>query len=148
VLDVLMVVVAVQLVGLGTGGVGILNSAWGAGGLVGGFAALVLLARGRFSTGLDASAALIALPLAIVATAADPVVAALGFAVLGLGYAIAETAGQTLVQRLASDETLARAYAVAETGSQVAVALGSILAPLLIALLGIRGALLATCPSS
>ena len=35
-------------------------------------------------------------------------------------------------------------FAVAETGSQLAVALGSVLAPLLIALLGIRGALLAT----
>jgi MFS family permease len=144
VLDVLMVVVAVQLVGLGTGGVGVLNSAWGAGGLVGGFAALSLLARGRFSTAMDASAVLIAAPLALVAVAGDPVVAILGFAVLGLGYAVAETAGQTLVQRLASDETLARAFAVGETGSQLAVATGSVLAPLLIAALGIRGALLAT----
>jgi len=143
VLDVLMVVVAVQLVGLGTGGVGILNSAWGAGGLLGGLAALTLLARGRFSTALNTSAALIAVPLAVVAVAAYPVVAVLGFAVLGLGYAVAETAGQTLVQRLASDESLARAFAVAETGSQLAVALGSVLAPVLISLLGIRGALLA-----
>jgi MFS family permease len=143
VLDVLMVVVAVKLVGLGTGGVGILNSVWGAGGLAGGFAALTLLAHGRFSTAMDASAALIAVPLAIVALAADAVVAVAGFAVLGLGYAVAETAGQTLVQRLASDESIARAFAVAETGSQIAVAAGSVLAPLLIALLGIRGALLA-----
>jgi MFS family permease len=144
VLDVLMVVVAFKLVGLGTGGVGILNSAWGAGGLVGGFAALSLLARGRFSAAMDAGAALIAAPLAIVAVAAAPVVAVLGFAVLGLGYAVAETAGQTLMQRLASDETLARAYAVGETGYQLAVAGGSVLAPLLTAALGIRGALLAT----
>lgn len=144
VLDVLMVVVAVQLVGLGASGVGILNSAWGAGGLAGGFLALALLARGRFSTAVDASAALIAVPLAVVALAADPVVAVAGFAILGLGYAVAETAGQTLIQRLASDESLARVFAVAETGSQLAVALGSILAPLLISLLGIRGALLAT----
>ncbi len=144
VLDVLMVVVAVQFVGLGTGGVGILNSAWGAGGLIGGFAVLTLLARGRFAAALDASAALIAVPLAVIAVAANPFVAVLGFAVLGLGYAVAETAGQTLVQRLASDESLARAFAVAETGSQLAVALGSILAPVLIALLGIRGALVAT----
>jgi CRP-like cAMP-binding protein len=143
VLDVLMVVVAVQLVGLGASGVGILNSAWGAGGLAGGFVALALLARGRFSTAVDASAALIAVPLAILALAADPVAAVAGFAILGLGYAVAETAGQTLIQRLASDESLARVFAVAETGSQLAVALGSILAPLLISLLGIRGALLA-----
>lgn len=143
ILDVLMVVVAVELVGLGTGGVGVLNSAWGAGGLAGGFLALALLARGRFSTAMERSAALVAAPLALVALIAEPAVAIAGFAVLGVGYAIAETGGQTLVQRLASDETLARAFAVAETGSQVAVALGSILAPLLIDLFGIRGALLA-----
>ncbi len=144
VLDVLMVVVAVQLVGLGTGGVGVLNSAWGAGGLVGGFAALTLLGRGRFSTAMTAAAALVGVPLAILAAAADPIVAIAGFACLGIGYAGADTAGQTLVQRLASDETLARAFAVSETGGALAVALGSVLAPLLIALLGIRGALLAT----
>jgi MFS family permease len=143
VLDVLMVVVAVKLVGLGTGGVGVLNSAWGAGGLIGGFAALALLTRGRFSTAMDASAALIAAPLAIVAALASPVVAVAGFAVLGTGYAIAETAGQVLVQRLASDESIARAFSVAETGSQIAVAAGSAVAPLLIAAFGTRGALLA-----
>ena len=58
ILDVLIVVVAIELVGLGAGGVGVLNSAWGAGGLIGGFAALALLARGRFSTAMDARAAL------------------------------------------------------------------------------------------
>ena len=144
VLDVLMVVVAIELVGLGTGGVGVLNSAWGAGGVAGGIAALALLARGRFSTALDISAACIAVPLAIVAATAQPAVAIAAFAVLGLGWAIAETAGQTLLARLASDESLARVFGVAEAGSQIAVALGSVAAPLLIAGFGIRGALLAT----
>ena len=86
VLDVLMVVVAIELVGLGAGGVGVLNSAWGAGGVAGGFAALALLARGRFSTALDAGAACIAVPLAILAAAAQPAVAIVAFAVLGLGW--------------------------------------------------------------
>jgi MFS family permease len=143
VLDVLMVVVAVKLVGLGTGGVGVLNSLWGAGGLAGGILAFTLLARGRFSTGLQVGAGLVAAPLLLLAAIASPVVAIAGFAVLGIGYAIAETAGQTLVQRLASDETLARAFAASETAAQGAVALGSIAAPLLISALGIRGALVA-----
>jgi hypothetical protein len=144
ILDVLMVVVAVQLVGLGTGGVGVLNAVWGAGGVVGGLAALAPLARGRFATALDASAAGIAVPLAILAAAAYPAVAIVGFAVLGVGWAIAETAGQTLLQRLSSDESLARVFGVAEASSQAMVALGSVAAALLIAALGIRGALLAT----
>jgi len=112
VLDVLMVVVAVQLVGLGTGGVGVLNSLWGAGGLAGGFVAFTLVARGRFSNAIAVGAGLIAVPLLALAAVAGPIAAIAGFAVLGLGYAIGETAGQTLVQRLASDESLARAYAV------------------------------------
>ncbi|MEY2441766.1 MAG: hypothetical protein QOJ46_1192 [bacterium] len=143
VLDVLMVVVAVKLVGLGTAGVGVLSSAWGAGGLVGGIAAWTLLAGGRFSTATAAGALLIAVPLTLLAAFASPVLAVAGFGVLGIGYVIAETTGQTLVQRLASDETLARAFAVAETGTAVANAIGSVLAPLLIAMFGIRGALLA-----
>ena len=144
ILDVLMVVVAVELVGLGTGGVGVLNSAWGAGGVLGGFVALALLARGRFATAMDASAACIAVPLAILAAVAHPAVAIGAFVVLGLGWAIAETAGQTLLQRLSSDESLARVFGVAEASSQAMVALGSVAAPLLIAGFGIQGALLAT----
>jgi CRP-like cAMP-binding protein len=144
ILDVLIVVVAIELVGLGASGVGGLNSAWGAGGVIGGFAALALLARGRFSTAIDAGAACIAVPLAVLAAAAEPAVAIVAFAVLGLGWAIAETAGQTLLQRLASDESLARVFGVAEAGSQLAVALGSVAAPLLVSVFGIRGALLAT----
>ena len=144
ILDVLMVVVAIELVGLGAGGVGVLNSAWGAGGVLGGIAALALLARGRFSTAMERSAAWIAAPLAILAAFAQPVVAIVAFALLGLGWALAETAGQTLLQRLASDESLARVFGVAEASSQAAVALGSVAAPLLIGALGIRGALLAT----
>ncbi len=144
ILDVLMVVVAVQLVGLGTGGVGILNSVWGAGGVAGGFVALALLAHGRFTTALDVSAACIAVALAILAGAAHPAVAIVAFAVLGLGWAIAETTGQTLLQRLSSDESLGRVFGVAEASSQAMVAVGSVAAPLLIAAFGIRGALLAT----
>ena len=144
ILDVLMVVVAIELVGLGAGGVGVLNSAWGAGGVAGGFAALALLTRGRFSTSLDVSAACIAVPLAILAAAAQPAVAIVAFAALGVGWAIADTAGQTLLQRLASDESLARVFGVAEASSQVAVALGALAAPLLIAAAEIRGALLLT----
>jgi len=93
---------------------------------------------------MDAGAACIAVPLAVLAAAAHPAVAILAFAVLGLGWAVAETAGQTLLQRLASDESLARVFGVAEAGSQLAVALGSVAAPLLVSGFGIRGALLAT----
>lgn len=142
-LDVLMVVIAIEVVGLGTGGVGVLNSAWGAGGIVGSFAALALLARGRFPTSLDASAACIAIPLAVLAAVAEPAVAIVAFGVLGGGWAIADTAARTLLQRLSCADSLARVFRVADGSSRIAVALGALTAPLLIAASNIRGALLA-----
>jgi len=50
-------------------------------------------------------------------------VAALGLVVLGVGYAVMEVAGLTLVQRLASNAVLARALA-AITGDRRALAAG------------------------
>lgn len=144
VLGVLIVVVAVKLVDLGATGVGTINAAWGAGGIVGAFAGLALLARGRFAWTLAASTPLFVLPLIAVALVTAPAVAVAGFAIFGVGYAIAETAGLTLVQRLASDETLARAFGVVQTGSQASVALGALVAPLLLHAFGVQLALVIT----
>jgi hypothetical protein len=52
-------------------------------------------------------------------------------------------AARTLLQRLGSDETLARVIGFLETSRLLAMALGSIVPPALIALFGIRGALIA-----
>jgi MFS family permease len=144
VLDVLIVVVCVEVIGLGTGGVGTINAAWGFGALAGAFAGLALLSRGRFGAALTEGAVLAALPLAAVMLVTAPVVAVIGFALFGAGYAITETTGQTLVQRLASDETLARAFGVAETASQGSVALGAVVAPLLMHAVGVELAVVLT----
>jgi MFS family permease len=144
VLDVLIVVVAVKVIGIGTGGVGTINAAWGFGGLIGAFAGLALLSRGRFGAALNQGAALLVLPLAAVMLLTAPVLAVIGFALFGAGYAITETTGQTLVQRLASDETLARAFGVAETASQGSVALGAVVAPLLMDAVGVQVAVVIT----
>ena len=143
-LDVLIVVIAIDLVDLGAGGVGLLNGAWGAGGLVGGFGALALLPRGRFAAALAVAAVLVLAPLALLVAVTTPAVAIGGFVVFGVGYAFGDTAGQTLVQRLASEETLARAFGVAEASSQAGVALGSLIAPLLIDTLEVEGAIIVT----
>ena len=45
-IDVLVVLVALELLDLGAAGVGWLNSAWGVGGVIGGAGAVVLITRG------------------------------------------------------------------------------------------------------
>ncbi len=141
-IDVLVVLVALQLLGLGAAGVGWLNSAWAFGGIVGGAAAVLVLGRGRNARGLLLAALLIGAPLAALGAVPHTPVALAGLVVLGVGYAVLEVAGLTLVQRLASDAVLSRAFGVVEGTYWLTTGLGSLLAPALVAAAGLRAALL------
>ena len=141
IVDVLVVVAALEILGLGEAGTGWLNAAWGAGGLAGGVAGLALLHRGRLAAGLAGGAALAGVSLLVLAALPS---AGAGLALLlafGIGYALVDIAELTLVQRLASDELLARAFGVTETLYWITTGLGAAVAPALIAWLGVRGAL-------
>ena len=143
-IDVLVVVTALSLLDLGDSGVGVLNSAWGLGGVVGGAFALQLFAGGRLGLGLAAGGLAIAAPLIALAALPGPALAVVLLAILGVGYALVEVAGLTLVQRLTSDEVLARVFGTMETGYWIATGVGALLAPAAVAALGARGALAAT----
>ena len=141
--DVLAVIIALDLLDLGQGAVGWLNAAWGIGALAGSAALALLLHRGQLAAGialgcLVAGGSLILPGLWVVAAAGY-----IAFLGMGAGYTFVEVAGRTMLQRVGSDETLARALGVIETSRFAAMALGSIAVPALIGLLGIRGALVA-----
>ena len=122
VVDVLLVLTAIELLGMGEGGVGWLNSAWGVGGLAGSFMALALLGRGRLASGLTVGSLLAGLPLVVVGVWHAPAAALVLLVVLGVGYALTEVAMLTLTQRLAADDVLARVFGVQETLFVVATA--------------------------
>jgi predicted MFS family arabinose efflux permease len=142
--DVLVVVTALRLVDLGDAGVGWLNAAWGVGGLAGGAVALKLLAHQRLRFALPTGGLLIGLPLVLLASLPSPVAALAALTVLGVGYALVETAGITLLQRLSRDSVRARAFAVVESSYWLTTGAGAMLAPPLIAVAGPRGALALT----
>src|SRR4051794_6198194 len=98
--DVLIVVAALEVLEIGRPGVGWLSAAWGIGGLVGGAAAMALLGRRRIASGIGLGCMLAGLPL--VAIGAWPATrAALALmAVLGVGFALLEAALLTCTQRL------------------------------------------------
>lgn len=133
--DVLVVVTALRLTGLGDAGVGWLNAAWGVGGIAGAAFAL------RASAGLAAGGLLAGLPLVALAAVPAPAPAVLALAVLGAGYALVEVAGLTLLQRHADDGVRARAFAVVESSYWLTTGAGAMLAPALVALVGPRTAL-------
>jgi MFS family permease len=142
-IDVLVVVAALSLLGIGDGGAGVLNSAWGVGGLAGGAAALRVLVGGRLASGVALGLALIAAPLVLLAALPGPALAVAALAVLGVGYAFVEVGSLTLMQRLVADRVLGRAFAAIESGYWLATGAGALLAPVLVSLLGARGAIAA-----
>lgn len=142
-LNVLIVVSALELLDLGEAGVGFLNSAVGVGGLAGALAAVVLVGRRRLASGLGAGLVLWGAPIAVIGLLATPAAAIVCLAVVGVGNTIVDVAGLTLLQRAVRDEVLARVFGVLESLVVATIGLGAILAPALVALFGVRGALVA-----
>ncbi len=141
--DVFAVIVPLQLLDLGQGAVGWLNAAWGLGAIAGGAALAILLDRGKLAGGVLAGSLILGAAAALPAIWPAAPAAYLGWIGVGLGYTFTDVASKTLLQRLGSDETLGRVLGSLETAKYVAMGLGSIAAPALIALFGIRGALIA-----
>jgi Cyclic nucleotide-binding domain/Major Facilitator Superfamily len=143
VFDVLIVIAAIELLGLGESGAGWLNAAWGVGGVLGGVAALALLGRGRLASGLTVGMAVAGLSLAAVGAWPETAVAIPLLILPGVGFALVDTALLTLTQRLAADDVLGRVFGIEETIEVVSLALGSVVAAALVGLLGVGGAFIA-----
>ncbi len=141
--DVLVVIMALDLLHLSDGSVGFLNAAFGAGALAGGGALAYMLERGRLALGLAGGAAIVAVAAALPAAWPVAVAAYAGWLGVGLGYTMIEVAAKTLLQRIGSDESLSRVVGSLESARFAAQAVGSIGASVLVELLGVRGALLA-----
>jgi cyclic nucleotide-binding protein/MFS transporter len=142
-LDVLFVVLAIGVLGLGGSGAGYLNAAFGAGGTVGIAATVALVGRKRVAPPLALGAA--ALSAAFLLIGIWPTTAAtfVLLVVAGAGRSLFDVAGRTLLQRTVSAEVLARSFGVLEALSMGGLALGSLLVPVVIALSGPRAACIA-----
>jgi hypothetical protein len=86
-LNVLLVVAAIERLGMGESGVGTLNAAIGAGGFLGALVALSLTGRSAFSSTAAMALALWGLPIAVVGIA-DPIVAIRMIAIVRLSCSI------------------------------------------------------------
>jgi hypothetical protein len=141
-LNVLVVVVAFRLLHAGGGWVGLLTGAVGAGTLVGGFATVALTGR-RLALPFGFGLVLWGLPIALLAVVPQRVPALLLLAVVGFGNAVEDVSGETLLQRLVSDDFLGRVLGVMFGVATAAMGIGSIVASGLVRGLGDRGALVA-----
>jgi len=138
---VLVIATAIELLGIGTAGVGYLNIARGAGGVVGGLIAWRVLGRRRLGTTFTAGAFVLGIPLMLVGATASPAIGIIAWACVGAGCVLVRVSGLTLAQRFTGDRVLGRVLASMEASVVAMTGIGALLAPALVALAGTRGAL-------
>ena len=139
-LDVLYVVLALSVLDLGGSGAGYLNAAFGAGGVAGIAATMVLIGRRRLLSPVVVGVAAWSAAFAILAAWPSTLAALLLLAAAGAGRSLLDVAGRTLLQRTVPANVLARVFGVLEGLSAAALAVGSLLTPALVSLAGARWA--------
>jgi MFS family permease len=143
-LGVLTVVIAFDRLGMGDEGTGLLNAAVGVGGLVGAIASGALVLRRSLAPPMLLGAGLMALGVAIVGLAAGLGPIALGFGLGAVGELLLSVASATLIQRLVPGGRLGRVLGVRETVNVLAYALGALLMPMIVGVVGIEPVLVAS----
>ena len=142
-LTVFAVVIAIELLGTGDPGVGVLTAAIGGGGLLGSLLAFGLVGRGRLAAWFGVGIALFGAPLVVIGAVPEQAAAIVLLGVVGIGNALIDVGGFTLLARLADETVLARMFAGFEAILTLGVAAGGFVTPLVVDLLGVRPALVA-----
>ena len=140
-LTVLIVIASIELLGLGEAGVGTLNALIGLGGLLGSIAAITLAGRERLGPAYALALAGWGAPIAVVGLVVDPIVAMVAMAAVGISNAVLDVAGFTLVQRMTPNVARVAVLGIIDSAANGGPAIGGLVAPLLIAAIGIKGAL-------
>lgn len=142
-LDILAVVFALELLGTGPAGPGLITSALGAGALLGAAASITLIGRRRMVPALGVGILESSIPVAVVAATSTFAAVVVLFVLAGIGRAYLSVTARTLQQRNVAPRVLARLFGVHEALLMAGTALGAAAAPVLVALFGLRGAFIA-----
>ena len=138
---VLGVVLAVDVLGTGPAGVGLIDSVLGVGAVVGGFVAIARSVRNQIAVDLVTGTLLWAFPLLFVVIAPSPVTVFAMVAVMGFGLPLVDVNYATLTMRLTPDARLGRVFGAMEGTCIGTMAIGSAVTPFLLDELGMRGVL-------
>jgi MFS family permease len=140
-LTVLTVVVAIDLLGTGEPGVGVLTAAIGAGAVLGSLAASLLVGTRRLGAWFAVGVVLWGLPVSLMGVFPSRVTAVGLLACVGVGNALIDLGGFTLLARLAPDTVLARVFGALESIVALSIGVGALAASLTVERAGVRSTL-------
>lgn len=140
-LDVFFALLAIDVLGGGEAGAGVLASGFGLGLLAGAAGAVSLIGVRRLAPAVLGALVGSGAALAGLALASSIPVAVLALAACGGTIGLFAVASRTLLQRRADDVVLARVFGLEEAMQMIGLAVGAAAAPLLVSLFGARGAL-------
>jgi MFS family permease len=138
-LNVLIVVVAFRVMHSGASAVGYMTASIGVGGLLGALGAMALGGK-RLAVAFGLALVFWGLPIALIGARPDLVLAVFLLAVVGAANSVEDVAVFTLLQRIVPDRLLSRVLGVVWGLAMGGVAIGSIIAPALVATIGARPA--------
>lgn len=142
-LDVLVVVLAQEVLELDAGGAGYLYAAFGAGGIVGGAGGLWLVGRRQLVPPLLGAVAAWGVAFALVGLLPSVAAAFVLLAAAGASWTMLDVSARTLLQRVVPSDVRGRVFGVVEGMSSLALALGALLVGVLTELGGGRLAIAA-----
>ncbi|MBV9607374.1 MAG: MFS transporter, partial [Solirubrobacterales bacterium] len=137
ILDVVLIVIARDVMHESSGGIGALYAAFGAGGLLAGLG-VGQLVRARLARAFGLAVVLWAVPLAVIALLAQPVAAWICAAAAGTAGTIAQAAGDTVLQRATPDPLLSRVLGAYEALTGVTYMVAALVPAILITWLTAR----------
>ncbi len=141
-MDILLAVLALDLLMMSDAGPGVLSSAIGGGGVLGAAFTFVLVGRERLAPALLLGALAAGLPLALAGWSNSAAVAVVLVAACGAGKLFFDVASRTFAQRLLPDRLLTALFGLQETVMMAGLAVGALAAPVLVELVSPRGSFL------
>jgi MFS family permease len=139
--NVLMTVIAVDLLGGDESSIGYLAALAGVGSVLGASSTSFLMGRERLAIIYVGAGALFAGAVAFVGLGPGPVVILACVVAAGVGWAFVYVEALTLAQRLAGDDVMSRVFGVMESSMMASQSLGALAVPVLIALVGVMPAI-------
>jgi MFS family permease len=144
IVEVLVVTLAIDLLDMGKAGVGYLTAAIGVGAVLGALIAAGFVGIRRLSVPFVGGAVFLSAPLAILGLAPSTVLAVVCLGAFGLGNAVLDVAGFTLLQRAVPENVLGRVWGVLQLTFLVTFGIGSAITPALLSAVSTETTLIIT----